>query len=334
MTTQSLSSEDFHWLIPANVGDRVRWEGNDSRLPADASKWVGRVMAFEEDRKALSDKAVVRFEEYPDDIIIRKGQLRKLTPIEEKALRNFPLGSDVAIDERRIMKVGRSVGQVKDHEKNGQVIVQFMDKSSAVYSQDELSLLERVESMYVRTEGASFKGTMRDGKFHGHGTMKYKNGAEYEGEYRNGLRHGIGKLKSSFGNIYEGNFQDGKRIGKGREIFHESSGMGCMYIGDHEDDMWDGKGKLISATGRIFHDGEWERNAPVRSSSPRQNRRSLQVGSRVELHGLEKIKPELEGKRGRILGFMSSYMDEYGFCSIKLENGRQLELKPKYFRIS
>mgnify|MGYP006238826811 CR=1 FL=1 len=70
MTTQSLSSEDFHWLIPANVGDRVRWEGNDSRLPADASKWVGRVMAFEEEFEC----------EIPDDVaekILTIGDARK-----------------------------------------------------------------------------------------------------------------------------------------------------------------------------------------------------------------------------------------------------------------
>ena len=66
--------------------------------------------------------------------------------------------------------------------------------------------------------GASYQGSMADGKFHRHGTMTWANGDRYEGEWRDSKPHGHGTYTRADGSRYEGEWragcfeQDGRRL--------------------------------------------------------------------------------------------------------------------------
>ena len=61
-----------------------------------------------------------------------------------------------------------------------------------------------------------YKGSWKKGRFHGNGTLKYKNGSLYRGSFLNGAKNGYGKFISISGFEYHGQWYKGKQTGKGQ----------------------------------------------------------------------------------------------------------------------
>ena len=71
-------------------------------------------------------------------------------------------------------------------------------------------------------EGAfAYSGTLRDGKFSGHGRIEFADGGAYEGKFAEGRFDGQGVFSSADGWEFEGAFSEGKPV---RGVFHTEEG--------------------------------------------------------------------------------------------------------------
>lgn len=87
------------------------------------------------------------------------------------------------------------------------------------------------------------------------GKIYYENGDIYEGEIKNYKRDGEGKFTSN-SEIYEGHWKNDKKNGKGTLIFKND---GTKYEGEFKDNLFSGKGELISNNGTSY-EGEFLNN--------------------------------------------------------------------------
>ena len=113
--------------------------------------------------------------------------------------------------------------------------------------------------MVTNSDGSTYDGEWRDGKWHGRGKMTGKDGSTYEGEFRDNKRHGRGKLQLTLtGSTYEGEFRDNKRHGRGKlhytpdEFSLQQRTHGQSYDGEWLDDKRHGQGKSTWADGRVY----------------------------------------------------------------------------------
>jgi hypothetical protein len=133
--------------------------------------------------------------------------------------------------------------------------------------------------------GDSFEGLFEKDLKNGRGIFRsYNDGRAYDGNYTDDLRDDPnGTLTWSNGTIYVGSFVKGKRTGKGAQRF-PSSGVryqgdfvagkyhgfgicefadGSVYRGGWFRGQAHGQGRLVTATGEVIHDGQWECDGPV-----------------------------------------------------------------------
>jgi hypothetical protein len=104
----------------------------------------------------------------------------------------------------------------------------------------------------------SYEGAMRDGRFHGHGVLRYRDGTLIDGAWENGALQGHAILRDAQGNRYEGNFRSGLAEGEGTWFARE----GWVYSGSFADGRPDGPGEfrrpgnqsyaVLHETGRII----------------------------------------------------------------------------------
>jgi hypothetical protein len=97
--------------------------------------------------------------------------------------------------------------------------------------------------------GATYTGTVRDGKPEGTGTWLRQNGSSYTGEFKDGLPAGRGTLRSERGDIYDGNFRNGFAFGRANMNF--AAGKMKSYNGDVANATPEGKGVLVTDDGRV-----------------------------------------------------------------------------------
>jgi hypothetical protein len=109
---------------------------------------------------------------------------------------------------------------------------------------------------------------VKDGKFHGTGTLKaqteqhgrgketYPDGSKYEGGFCcAGKRSGFGKYVWKDGMVYEGEWKDNEQHGQGKQIYAD----GSKYEGGYCAGKWHGFGKYVWKDGRVY-EGEWKDN--------------------------------------------------------------------------
>ena len=60
----------------------------------------------------------------------------------------------------------------------------------------------------------NYKGSYKNGKFHGTGTYTYSDGTTYRGEWKNGKCHGKGTQRSPNGRTLSGQWKDGDFLGE------------------------------------------------------------------------------------------------------------------------
>lgn len=75
------------------------------------------------------------------------------------------------------------------------------------------------------SDGRSFEGQFRDGRFSGKGHMRWQTATGamvYEGEYANDAREGVGRFAWPDGRVYDGDWVKGKR--HGRAVYRTARG--------------------------------------------------------------------------------------------------------------
>lgn len=82
----------------------------------------------------------------------------------------------------------------------------------------------------------------------GHGVQKKTDGSTYTGMFKSGKYNGSGVLVSISGNVYEGNWLDGQKSGQGKMNFHN----GASYIGSFLNNRMQGEGQYFFANGDLF----------------------------------------------------------------------------------
>jgi adenylate kinase family enzyme len=87
-------------------------------------------------------------------------------------------------------------------------------------------------------DGSTFDGTLKDGKFHGHGRHCFANGAKFVGTFAHGAREGNGRFQDAEGNVYDGSFSRGVCHGKGTRTW----ASGREYVGEWVDNEATGRG--------------------------------------------------------------------------------------------
>jgi len=104
----------------------------------------------------------------------------------------------------------------------------------------------------VWSDGASYEGEWRDGRFHGRGLSISASGVRYEGEWRDHQRHGQGKLELTNGVVYDGGWEHGVKSGRATVIWPSSD----RYVGEYSANERSGLGTYTWASGREYT-GEW-----------------------------------------------------------------------------
>ena len=85
-----------------------------------------------------------------------------------------------------------------------------------------------------------YVGQLKDGKFHGHGTMTYVDGSMYVGEWEDQSRHGQGEQTYESGNKFAGEWKD-KYPWKGTVIDEDGVPIATYLKGVRSDDSFDSK---------------------------------------------------------------------------------------------
>ena len=70
------------------------------------------------------------------------------------------------------------------------------------------------------SNGDTYVGKIKNGKYHGVGKYTYQNGSYYEGQWKNGLEHGQGIFEVPGVMKYDGNWDEGEMCGQGTFIKH------------------------------------------------------------------------------------------------------------------
>ena len=97
-------------------------------------------------------------------------------------------------------------------------------------------------------DGARYYGSLRNGKFEGHGKLEWDNGTLYEGNFQNGVFSGRGRLRAADGRSYAGEFARGQFEGRGR--FEAPSGE--IYEGDFVSGEFTGRGTYSRPDGARY----------------------------------------------------------------------------------
>ena len=103
----------------------------------------------------------------------------------------------------------------------------------------------KIHKIYDEDGNLLYEGEMKDGKFHGRGTLYFNDGDKYIGQFEKDVFHGQGTIYYTNGNIYEGQFQDGVQHGNGTEYYAN----GDKYVGQFEYSNINGIGEYFYANG-------------------------------------------------------------------------------------
>ena len=101
------------------------------------------------------------------------------------------------------------------------------------------------------SEYDNYEGAFKDGKFHGNGTLLWKNGDLFSGQFQKGFYNGYGKItygnESDYEN-YEGTFKNGYFNGNGTMTLKN----GDIYVGQFKDDLYNGYGVYTFANENVL----------------------------------------------------------------------------------
>lgn len=104
-------------------------------------------------------------------------------------------------------------------------------------------------------DGSTYKGSVVDGKRHGHGVWVSDKG-QYDGQWLDDHRHGQGQQSWEDGRVYTGQFRAGKFHGDGHMVWRTDLGI-MSYVGQYLEDAKHGQGKYTWPDNRVY-DGGWQ----------------------------------------------------------------------------
>ena len=181
--------------------------------------------------------------------------LLKDSELKEWFLFNF--GNIDCIDSTNSLQMEKLIKNLADW--TGKSMANASDTSSSYCSKTTSSLNKKQKAKQDSTQASSpsihtiydedgnllYEGEMKDGKFHGQGTLYDANGDKYVGQFKKDVFHGIGTLNYANGNKYEGQFEDGVQHGNGTKYFAN----GDKYVGQFEYSIIKGTGIYFYANG-------------------------------------------------------------------------------------
>ena len=98
-----------------------------------------------------------------------------------------------------------------------------------------------------------YKGSWKNGSFHGKGQLKSSNGTLFKGVFKSGSKTGFGKVRSPSDYQYAGDWISGKKTGYGKINYKN----GDIYKGQVLDGLRHGLGELHIATSGWKFKGVW-----------------------------------------------------------------------------
>ncbi len=107
---------------------------------------------------------------------------------------------------------------------------------------------ERIIKNLTDPDGTHYRGTLRNGKPQGQGTLTFANGDFYEGDFVNNKLTGKGTYSWATGDTYEGDFDNGQPTGIGTFIWPNRN----IYKGDFVNGQRTGIGTFTWANGNIY----------------------------------------------------------------------------------
>lgn len=136
----------------------------------------------------------------------------------------------------------------------------------------------------------SYKGAMKNGRYHGVGYSMAADNTQYEGEFVAGVREGFGIWVNALGDRYDGEWKAGHKEGKGKIVYV----AGGSYEGGWRGGVYHGKGVITYSGGRRaeydFVNGSWPDEIVV---AKEKTGVTLQRGIAGSLHGFDKIATNL-----------------------------------------
>jgi len=103
-------------------------------------------------------------------------------------------------------------------------------------------------SVVTFPNGDKYRGTFKDGLFHGWGEYSFSNGDRFEGEFAQDMKNGWGTLTYSAGDRYVGLFKNDMREGRGSLSYKN----GDRYVGEFRSDVPNGKGVTLYQNGNRY----------------------------------------------------------------------------------
>ena len=135
------------------------------------------------------------------------------------------------------------------------ITISFLLFSSLVFSSD------KKQGNITYTNGAKYKGELKDGIPNGQGFLSLPDGGKYVGEFKEGMANGQGIVTLSDGRKYSGEFKKGKKHGQGIYTYPN----GDKYTGGYKNGLKNGLGALTYGKGKSDGDkyvGEFKEGIP------------------------------------------------------------------------
>jgi len=247
------------------------------------------------------------------------------------------------------MKCGRGVltfahegyykGEFKDdlYHGEGELLFENGDEFKGVFERGNML---RGRMKYLETD-IVYDGEFLSDRPHGAGKMRKLDGSVYQGEFENGLRHGFAQLRLQNGDVYEGFFQRDAPAEGTASIEYGSSharysgncrsmkphGVGTItfangnqYIGEWQDGMRHGKGKLL-----FLVDGDGHKLPAVETTDVRYERDVLvHVANPFRLAALRlaihKLTEERANAQNALAELSRQSMQNVDVCSLCKSN--------------
>jgi hypothetical protein len=171
-----------------------------------------------------------------------------------------------------------------------------------------------------------YKGTMKDGRPEGTGSLSMRTGLTYVGGWGQGLMEGHGFLRLENGDDYEGDFVGGQMQGNGRY----GAADGSVYVGEFKNGLRDGTGTLTLPDGRsyrtVWHEGKEVGREPIVAESARSAASSEQQPGKVALRLVIDRKKNQELLRADQYGIAMPY---YVYEATTMPGSIRIELASK-----
>ena len=197
------------------------------------------------------------------------------------------------------------------------------------HSQDASS---KIHTIYNSNGKLVYEGEMKNGLYHGQGTLYGVDGCKWEGQFVDGKLHGQGKSYYANGKIeYDGQWENYHSHGKGIEYYEN----GDTYEGEFSEGKPNGQGTLYYADGKKY-EGEFYEGKPNGQGTFYYANGEKYVGEVVNGKRNGQGTIYYYGNNKYVGGFKNDQLHGYGTYyyidgikeNVKYDNGNLVEQRP------